>query len=1103
MTTRTRTIAAERERAPTPPTNDHESRQPLRDAAWLRLDAPSDDDRGTDGPTVGSIDDATMVVDRPIESASEGPTVRVPMRRNIVALVTSTFTTSGLGALYWAIAARRYSSHDVGINASLISTMALLANLASLNFSDALNRFIPVSGHRARRIVVGSYTIAVSLGMLATAVFVIGAPHWTPSLVPVLHNSWFIAVYIAAVAVWCVFVLQDAVMIALRRSTYVLAENSLYGVAKIVLLLGLASALPRTGIFYSWTAPLVVAVVAVNVVIFRRLVPQHISESHGVTEAIEPRAVRRFLVADYVGDLAWTTSISLMPLVVLYVDGSRRGPASSAYVYLAWSMAYTLFLVSRNTGMVLTSEGARDPDRLREHAHRAIMLGLRIVVPLAVALAAGAPLLLRVYGTEYAQHATRLLQILAVTMIPAAIPVYYVTIARVRQHLSAMVATTLLTTLPALLLGIPLLLKMGIVGIGWSWCIVETTAAIVLLVGPMRQYLFAPSGPVEAVPEAAPRAEVVVETPATIRSSIPIVSALALAAAIGLWIVALTHLDVAKIGKYGLVSALPGAYFGSLVALAAGFVWAVRRNAAPVVYGALTATLVAVLHATPAIEYHALRYAWAWRHVGVVDLMLRHHALVPNTPVLPIYQQWPGFFGAATTFTAAARFPSALSYAAWAPPVFAALDALALVAVFRSFTTDRRRIAIAVWFFVVANWIGQEYFAPQAFDFLLFLCLLAIVLRNYGSASRTFRWEPRALRRLASDHPHERLWVTGPQRRGAAIACLVLMAAIVVSHPLTPLLACMALTALVVTGLIDRVWPAVAMVAITVTWYLTGAWSYTSSNIKSLLGGIGSIDGNVGANVRDLGTLSAGQQVVATLGRFVVAAIVGLACIGLARRWRRRMLDRTAVLLCAVPVGLLVSSNYGGEAVFRAYLFALPFFAIIAATAFLPGDLSRMSRVATAALLAACLALVGGFLFAYYGKERWAWFAPGEVRAATLVATIAPDHSLLVQGTMTAPTQGLHAERFTYVSIVDEPPTSRHGVLADPVGTLSSWLSQSKYRAGYLLITRSQIAESEETGLLPRGTFATLERALLRSGRFTVLYHDRDALLVTTERGHR
>ena len=500
---------------------------------------------------------------------------------------------------------------------------------------------------------------------------------------------------------------------------------------------------------------------------------------------------------------------------MLYVDGSRRGPASSAYVYLTWSMAYTLFLVSRNTGMVLTSEGARDPDRLREHAHRAIMLGLRIVVPLAVALAAGAPLLLRVYGTEYAQHATRLLQILALTMIPAAIPVYYVTIARVRQHLSAMVATTLLTTLPALLLGIPLLLKMGIVGIGWSWCIVETTAAIVLLVGPMRQYLFAPSGPVEAVPEAAPRAEVVVETPATIRSSIPIVSALALAAAIGLWIVALTHLDVAKIGKYGLVSALPGAYFGSLVALAAGFVWAVRRNAAPVVYGALTATLVAVLHATPAIEYHALRYAWAWRHVGVVDLMLRHHALVPNTPVLPIYQQWPGFFGAATTFTAAARFPSALSYAAWAPPVFAALDALALVAVFRSFTTDRRRIAIAVWFFVVANWIGQEYFAPQAFDFLLFLCLLAIVLRNYGSASRTFRWEPRALRRLASDHPHERLWVTGPQRRGAAIACLVLMAAIVVSHPLTPLLACMALTALVVTGLIDRVWPAVAMIAIT------------------------------------------------------------------------------------------------------------------------------------------------------------------------------------------------------------------------------------------------------------------------------------------------
>lgn len=1026
------------------------------------------------------------------------------LHRNIGALVGSIFATAGLGALYWAIAARRYSSHDVGINASLISAMALLTNLASLNFTDVLNRFVPVSGRSTKRLVVASYAITVSLGTTAAVGFVLGVDRFAPSLSAFLRQPGYAALFVASVALWCVFVLQDAVLVGLHRAGTVLAENASFGVVKIVLLLALATALPHSGIFVSWTAPLLLIVVVVNALVFRVLLPRHADTGDA---PVDRRAVRRFLVADYVSSLAWTASISLMPLVVLAVEGPRRGPSETAYVYLAWSMAYTLFLVSRNTGMVLTTEAARDPEHLDVHVRRAVGLGLRLVVPLAVLLAAAAPLVLRIYGTEYSANATTLLRLLALTMIPAAVPVYAVTIARVEQRLGAMVAITLVSTLPTLAISIPLLHVFGIVGIGWAWCIVQTTTAVFLLRGELRQYLWprTTAGSIVTEDTAAHPVHPPAGRPrrSRPRAGLDRTETLLLLAAAGAWAWCVATLDPSRVGRYGLLDALPTTFWAALVLLVVAFAHAVRRGARTGVVVSLTAALVVVLHATPSASYTTLRYGWAWRHVGVVDLLLHHHALQPTTTVLPIYQHWPGFFAGVTAFVDAARLPDALGIAAWAPPAFALANVIALAALLRTLTTDRRRIGIAIWLFVLANWIGQEYFAPQAFDYLLYLTLLAVLLRWFRSDRASMRWEPAWMQRLQSDQPTQPALVRGPQRRAAGTAAVLIMAALATSHPLTPVVACAVLIALTVAGVLDRRWPAVTMVVLSVGWMLTGAWAYTQQNVGTLVAGFGSLGGNVDANVRDLGALSPEQQVVAAGGRLVVAVMALLALVGIIRRWRRHLLDRAGLMLCVLPLGLLVSSSYGGEVVFRTYLFTLPFLALAAATAFLPGKRSRATTPVAVAAGFVSVVLVAGFTLAYFGKESWSWFAPGEVRAAEMVATHAPTGSLLIHGTLAYPAQARNVDRFTYVSIVDEPQRSVAKVLRDPVGTLASWMSESKYRAGYLLITRSQIAETDAVGLLPKGALARVRDAVAHSARFKVLYEDADALLVTLDRGVR
>jgi O-antigen/teichoic acid export membrane protein len=194
--------------------------------------------------------------------------------------------------------------------------------------------------------------------------------------------------------------------------------------------------------------------------------------------------VSRFLVADYVSSLLWTATIALMPVIVLKTDG----PSASAYVYLSWTVAYTLYLVSRNMGMALTTEGAHDPARLAEHTRSTLKAAGRIIVPIALVLAAGAPLFLRVFGGEYSHHATTLLRLFALSTIPAIVPTLFITVARVQKRLGAMVVVTALSTVPVLVLAPLFMHFMGIGGMGLSWLVVQSALAIVLLARELRPH---------------------------------------------------------------------------------------------------------------------------------------------------------------------------------------------------------------------------------------------------------------------------------------------------------------------------------------------------------------------------------------------------------------------------------------------------------------------------------------------------------------------------------------------------------------------------------------------------------------------------------------
>ena len=52
------------------------------------------------------------------------------------------------------------------------------------------------------------------------------------------------------------------------------------------------------------------------------------------------------------------------------------------------------------------------------------------------------------------------------------------------------------------------------------------------------------------------------------------------------------------------------------------------------------------------------------------------------------------------------------------------------------------------------------------------------------------------------------------------------------------------------------------------------------------------------------------------------------------------------------------------------------------------------------------------------------------------------------------------------------------------------------YPAAYLIITKSQKAHIEMTGLMPAGSFVKIEKALEQSGRYQIVFSNQDASIL-------
>ncbi|MGV9695162.1 hypothetical protein ACWDTR_05340 [Streptomyces sp. NPDC003470] len=566
---------------------------------------------------------------------------------------------------------------------------------------------------------------------------------------------------------------------------------------------------------------------------------------------------------------------------------------------------------------------------------------------------------------------------------------------------------------------------------------------------------------------------------------------LTLLLAAGLWTYSLPRIGFREMGDYGLLDRLPLTYYLSLLVLTAGFVVGLRRAAtAPWWPAAHCAALLFAIKAPPAVLYDAVRYPWASKHDAVVNTLLANGELRPEAALsgnMSAYDQWPGFFTLNAGLTRALGTESAAAYANWAPVVLGLLMIPVLVLIYRTFCRDWRLVWTAVWIFQLANWVGQDYFAPQGLAYLLHLTVIAVVLRHFvrpGSAGRlrdrTFL-DPAA---AAVPPPTDRR-----QRAVCVVVLAPLIAAVNATHQLTPVMLCVCLLALNLTRRYRNAGLLAVAGLLMLTWDLTMGRPLFTETLSTLKESIGELTQNSRAGYA--GQLTGpGPELAGRAGVLMVLAIVVLA--GAAVVLRRR-LTRSALpllLVSVAPVPLFAVNDYGGEMLFRVYLFGLPGAAFFAAAALVPAAAGPRpgrrkvlrDRTAAVALPAVLVLLSAGFLPSYYGKEKMYYTPPEETALVTRALDSAPDGSLILATTGSFP-QALHRyDRLEHWYFAEQELPENERMLKDPAGYLAAGIPPGTRT--YVVLTRTQAVYTAGEGLLPAGGFETLRTELTASPLF-------------------
>jgi hypothetical protein len=325
------------------------------------------------------------------------------------------------------------------------------------------------------------------------------------------------------------------------------------------------------------------------------------------------------------------------------------------------------------------------------------------------------------------------------------------------------------------------------------------------------------------------------------------------------------------------------------------------------------------------------------------------------------------------------------------------------------------------------------------------------------------------------------------------MAVMIALAAITVPmHQLTPFAILLVVAALALLGLSSARRLPVILVVLISAWVVFMASAYISGHFHSVTGEVGNVSGTLGSNLSARIGGSPGHVTVVVV-RLVFTALIWLvAGIG-AFLERRRPASGVFASLALAPFALVALQSYGGEILLRIFLFTLPAMALFAALVVVRAfSRTPAPAAAVAAIAGTLLALTAGFLVARYGNERLDAFTRDQVRAVDTVYANAKPSSVILAGSEDLPWDFKDYETYSLDKVTDlaawkDADGSRRSV-DRLLAAITAKMRASRDAGAFLILTSSEVGQTDLVGSAPRGTLTRLWRRVESSGRFRAIY---------------
>jgi O-antigen/teichoic acid export membrane protein len=389
----------------------------------------------------------------------------------------ATITTSGLGYLYWTLAAREFTEENVGIASALISAMTLASVISSLGVGPSLMQILPQrrSGKEWSATLTTGLATAALAGTVFGLVTILLVPLFVHEFAILFERPVVAIALVIGVAVTSVSTVLDQTFVAERSAVYRFIRNTAFAFIKLVILLPLflLFAGGAQAIVISWVGAAVVtttlALLTFLPLLRRRYRPTFAGAIHQL------RSMVRLLTGNYLSTLGNLAPMLLFPLIVAI----RLSVAESAYFYTTWMVAGLVFTITPSVATALFAEGAHQPAQVAQLARKSISLSAKLLLPVMALFLVGGNFILAIFGPSYAAHGWSLLIVLVLASIPDGLTNIYSSILLVRRRVFFAAALTVTMAIIALTGAWILLPELGLVSAGVAWLLAQSAGSLI------------------------------------------------------------------------------------------------------------------------------------------------------------------------------------------------------------------------------------------------------------------------------------------------------------------------------------------------------------------------------------------------------------------------------------------------------------------------------------------------------------------------------------------------------------------------------------------------------------------------------------------------